>query len=57
MNFYNNLTKAREQAKANADTFNVCYFIVATSMGVEVTRERPVDESRIIEICIPPDLT
>lgn len=57
MPYFDNLAKARKQALANVKTFGVPYYIVGTTMGMEVTRERPEDKTRIIEICIPPDLT
>lgn len=53
MNFGNNLTKAREQAQANADTFGIPYYVVTTSMGLAVEREAPRDTSRIIVTALP----
>lgn len=39
--------QAKKQARANADYFHRPYYVTSTSMGFEVTRDKPDNESRI----------
>jgi hypothetical protein len=49
----NNLTKAREQAQANADTFDIPYYIIWTMAGLAIEREAPSRLAHIEEIVYP----
>lgn len=49
----NNLTKAKQVADELADYFSVTYYVVSTSMGLHVEREKPEDVQLIVHTATP----